>query len=651
MESRRVMDASRQGPRRGTRGPEVGSNRLSSSFPPRGHSHRDREFRAPRRKSRTDAPSNPQTRPQVVSKRATPPIILETPQTLSPIGSNTTSSPEALLSWELLPPHEEVVEGCKVFWTSLIQVGFIPKRLFLERLSKDRSSISLFFILSILSVSARFTPSLIRRYGDCSSAGDYFIHHASRLVGQVLYEPTLENVQALFLLALAQYAQGDRTRSSMNMGIAVRMAGILRLHREETYVLPEHVSTDEAVQSEMARRTFWVLETQDHLHSGHASPLPFAPSDITALLPSDESDFAFGRVPKQRAALAGTKAAELNPQLTSLPSRSLFATLLEAHSHWGNVARKACRTDLSNDSVKPWDSGSDFARIIQTLNDWEAGLPDKHCWSVWNLRGYCAEELHLAYMSVVMATRLNHVVIRRIYLDDILAAASGTSQDDAPPSFWRNVAEDMFTNVCALHERIGTFISLRSENEGFPAMLLFSLYVCGTLAIQLLRWPHLAPRYASKAESIASGSLEILGDLQHIWPLASRWTNSLRRSAAYLQSRDGIDLPAFIPSTQFEDRIANSEDLQLPSIHSANSPRNIDTANLEVLSMAVSSRSQMEMMGSNEDLIDPSLTLTPTIRPLGDAFETELAEFLLGRTHMGMMNDWVSERFSVTQSF
>jgi hypothetical protein len=550
-----------------------------------------------------------------------------------------------------LPPHDEVVEGCKIFWTSLIQVGFIPKRLFLERLSKDRSSISLFFILSILSVSARFSPTLIKRYGDCASAGDYFIWHASRMVGQILYSPTLENIQALFLLALAQYAQGDRTRSSMNMGIAVRMAGILRLHREETYVLPENVSTDEAVQSEMARRTFWVLETQDHLHSGHASPLPFAPSDITALLPSDESDFAFGRIPKQRAALAGTKAAELNPHLTSLPSRSLFATLLEAHSHWGNVARKACRTDLSNDSVKPWHSGSDFACIIQTLNDWEAGLPDKHCWSVWNLRGYLAEELHLAYMSVVMATRLNNVVIRRIYLDDILTAASGTSQDDAPLNFWRDVADDMFTNVCALHERLGKFISLRSENEGFPAMLLFSLYVCGTLAIQLLKWPQLAPRHHPKAEPIASASLKILGDLQHIWPLASRWTNSLRRSAACLQTRDSIDLPLMTSPAHYDDRMPNPEDLHLLSAHSAGSSTDIDTANLEVLSMAGSSRSQMEMMGNNEDLIDPSLTLTPTIRPLGDAFETEIAEFLLGRTHMGMMNDWVPERFSVTRDW
>lgn len=42
----------------------------------------------------------------------------------------------------------------------------------------------------------------------------------------------------------------------------MKVAGILRLHREETYNLPPKATTDDIVDSETARRTFWVLESK-----------------------------------------------------------------------------------------------------------------------------------------------------------------------------------------------------------------------------------------------------------------------------------------------------------------------------------------------------------------------------------------------------
>ncbi len=77
--------------------------------------------------------------------------------------------------WDLLPPHEEVVEACKVFMNCYFQLGFLPKRLFLDRLENDRESISVFLLLCILSVSARFTPSLVARYGGHEKAMKDFV--------------------------------------------------------------------------------------------------------------------------------------------------------------------------------------------------------------------------------------------------------------------------------------------------------------------------------------------------------------------------------------------------------------------------------------------------------------------------------------------
>lgn len=92
----------------------------------------------------------------------------------------------------------------------------MPKALFLERLTKDRRSVSAFLLLSILSISARFTHSLIRRYGADGKAGEHFMRCAGKLVPEEMYEPSLERAQAFFLLGIAEWGRGARHRSSVS---------------------------------------------------------------------------------------------------------------------------------------------------------------------------------------------------------------------------------------------------------------------------------------------------------------------------------------------------------------------------------------------------------------------------------------------------
>jgi hypothetical protein len=95
-------------------------------------------------------------------------------------------------------------------------VGFIPKALFLERLARGRRSVSGFLLLSVLSISARFTPSLIRRYGVDGKAGEHFMKSAGQLVGDEMYEPTLDRAQPFFLLGIAEWGRGAKNRSSVS---------------------------------------------------------------------------------------------------------------------------------------------------------------------------------------------------------------------------------------------------------------------------------------------------------------------------------------------------------------------------------------------------------------------------------------------------
>jgi len=113
--------------------------------------------------------------------------------------------------WELLPPLPEVVEGVKTFTRHYFQLGFIPKQQFPLRLHQAPGDANVFLLLSILSISARFTPALAERYGSGMKAAEMFMDRAARLACSKLYQPSLEICQAFYLLSIAQ--QGDAMKN------------------------------------------------------------------------------------------------------------------------------------------------------------------------------------------------------------------------------------------------------------------------------------------------------------------------------------------------------------------------------------------------------------------------------------------------------
>ncbi|TVY35984.1 hypothetical protein LSUB1_G002953 [Lachnellula subtilissima] len=479
--------------------------------------------------------------------------------------------------WNVLPPFEEVVEGCRTFFTTCFQLGFLPKAIFLERLAVDRKSIGVFFLLSILSVSARFTKCLIDRYGDANKAIDYFIMKASELLPSEIYNPSLERTQAFFLLGVSEWTQGNRTRSALDShgnccpkyATLNNYKNVLLISRgqwPESNIFTEKRAIFFPKVQQLQRSLILKLldvhsgsyrASQDHLYSEHNAAVSFPLTDITALLPSDETDFAYGAIPQQRAALQGIQAALKNPELCSLQSRSPFATLIEAHSHWGEIARRAGRAsrnerERADERVKPWERASEYSQVTKTLKEWEEHVPARHRWSLINLRGHKAEFLDLAYLSQTMVVRINNIVIRRIYLEDILESRLGTSSSEyAVPEFWTQMSHELFTNVYNLHEQFDTWFTLRSADEGIPSIVVFGVYICGSLASYLWKWPQLCPQLAEGAEGILNRSLEVLAALMDRLPHVSKWLHALQKIAVPLQARGAIDGHLLQPEKSF----------------------------------------------------------------------------------------------------
>jgi Fungal specific transcription factor domain len=510
------------------------------SFPKRGEADSDRDWRASIRARKLS------------SAESTEPPVGGSDQLYSPdfstIRGTSTSSdrarPISELSKQLQPPTDtEIIDSCQVFVTSYFQLGFIPKATFSERIAKKE--VSEFLILCILCLSARFTPSLVAKYGTGQKATEYFTHQALQLVPQKMYSPNLENTQGFFLLSIAEWGNGDKDRSSIHMGIAVRMAAMLRLHREETYDLSRGASRESVINAEMGRRTFWMIQSQDNLHSGYNSPGPFSLEDITALLPCEESDFLFGLRPSERAALRGTPPATANPSLADSPKRSLFATLIQAHSLWGQVARRArVPSKDTSASSPPIASSTDYMRLVQALKYFEDHVPQQQRWSIWSLRVWKDLGFELAYLSVVMMLRLGNIIIRRIYLEDMKACLTDASVDPSVREFWKVAANELFQNVEELYEQIDSTFSIRSRAQAYPAILVLPVYVCGSLALNLWQCPELCPSLSGKAAEMLTQCLHFISELQLAWPMARQWQKGLQQAATPLS---GGPSPASTP--------------------------------------------------------------------------------------------------------
>lgn len=128
--------------------------------------------------------------------------------------------------WDNLPPLGDLIDGVNRFTRHYFQLGFIPKVAFPERLQKDHLSVNLFLVLSILSISARLSPSLRATYGTGVKAAEFFMERASEIaIGEIYQEPSLERCQAFYLLSIAQQGSGLRNASYVSHQRLTRTQG------------------------------------------------------------------------------------------------------------------------------------------------------------------------------------------------------------------------------------------------------------------------------------------------------------------------------------------------------------------------------------------------------------------------------------------
>lgn len=502
-------------------------------FPARGEVDVERTHRRKRAKQahRGDEAASPKHCPSPQRSRSVASSTLPSADATSVLVHDSVDVVKPSTAAAELPEPLEIIQAIESFSKCYFQISFLPQAFLLENIKERPECISRFLLLSILTVAAPWTSTFVKKYGGSRQAGEHFYGQAKMMLATEMLKPTLQACQSFFLLSIYQWGHGNSEEASMLVSVSVRMLGLLGLHRESSYTLGPNASSEEVTMSEVARRSFWAVVTHEHLASGLNRLASIRLDEIETLLPGDESDFSFGVQTDERVSLHGTIPYNRDPSTATSYPRSLFASMVQSHALWAKVAQWACQGTRD----KPWLPSSDFARLQEELEVWYNGLPPRQRWSKQNLRGMLAEGKDIPFLSHICCYKLAGVVLRRKYLASMAAALEpdGTLDESilAPEGFWQEMAKDMVQKSYDLISTIDDFFKLRATKLGFAAILIFGLYISGSVCLYLQRWPTLCPQEVPHATRYLELAIETLSDIGSSWPMATAWHESLRNSA------------------------------------------------------------------------------------------------------------------------
>ena len=191
--------------------------------------------------------------------------------------------------------------------------------------------------LGILSLAAQFHPVVVHHYAPGAArqsvsgrdavvaeafTSEFYasaLRHTLFSNSTAIIRPSLAYVQALLMLSLYETGRGHGSAAYMCLGLAVRGASVLELHREDArphlrttkevawlglqtqtcydrdVELLDPDSTEAFVDEEMRRRTFWSCLFLDQYLSGTESrPAMIRPETLRLQLPCGEKAWVFG---------------------------------------------------------------------------------------------------------------------------------------------------------------------------------------------------------------------------------------------------------------------------------------------------------------------------------------------------------------------
>ncbi|KAK4496296.1 hypothetical protein PRZ48_012276 [Zasmidium cellare] len=402
------------------------------------------------------------------------------------------------------PVHEALAFTDALLDTFFARVHNKPYYILDETATRQRlrdGRLPRFLVNAIHAVSLRYVPHLCGgHHGAIRSSQDYVMRSRAEID---VDEPSIDNLQALLLLAMANFQNGKGKRCYMVLTHAVSMSFALNLHRE----LPSElrISTSER---EGRRKLFWTCYLMDRFTvSGSKRPSLVSDESIHLRLPGWQAPGSQVWVdghyfPNGSSLTYATGAAN--------PGQGSNSMLVEIVRVLGVTNRYLAAGGVKGDSHFPWHAQSTLSRIRSDLDYWAAATQDVFT-SIDTLFG--SHDSSTLVLSKLIY-HLIHCLIYRPFLPVDLAELSGTGQNQS----WQIEA----TNLCFLHANaIAELVEIGKNTAllDWPSFVGYCICTAGTIHVH-------GAHYMSyrDGDAFCHSSEFLAREMAQLFELRSIWT-------------------------------------------------------------------------------------------------------------------------------
>ncbi|UKZ92324.1 uncharacterized protein TrAFT101_007284 [Trichoderma asperellum] len=423
-----------------------------------------------------------------------------------------------------------------------------------------------FLFNAIAAVAARHTPHP-NGFRAAVKLGDDYASRARSAID--IDEPSIDNLQAIVLLAIAYTASGKGRKAFMLITNAIGMIMALELHREmdsQAQISP--------MERETRRQLFWSCYLLDRFSaSGSKRPSLIGDDCIALRLPS-WSPVVSGMPVNGDFFICGSNLQYF--QGSGKKSQGTSGMLIDITRILGVTNRYLAAGGVKGDSHFPWHSLSNLSKIRQDLDVWASGTDGVFA-STDVLFGQ-TDSTVLVLCKLIY--HLIHCLIYRPFLPISLAELAGNGQHQS----WQIEA----TNMCFFHANAITELAemgRQMQSIEWPSFVGYCICTAGTVHIH---GAHYGKQGTSGEMSVFSSSadflsreMQFLSDLRFTWAIVQHQRDMLRR--LYEAHRELVktltgNAMRYTPGFQLEDffdRYSNIGGPGGPTFH-------FDTANLSL---------------------------------------------------------------------
>jgi hypothetical protein len=327
-------------------------------------------------------------------------------------------------------------------------------------------------------------------------------------------------------LGLHEFGTCHGGRSWALGGQAIRMAFALQLHKDLEYD-PSKRGAKVAlsfVDREIRRRIMWACFLMDRFNSsGSDRPMFIKEESIKIQLPVKESYFQLD-MPAQAESLDGSSPLADSPGCNysnqARENMGVAAYTIRVIAIWGHVVTYLHQGGKDTDPYPPWNELSNYARLVQQINDLERTLPDSLQYSTDNLSLHTTEKTASQFLLLHLSIQQNILFLHKSA--GTLANSSGIK--NTPPEFLSQASSQLVAAANKISEILRDAeqakCSVTAPFAGYCAFSATNTHILGIFSGN--------PRLKATAEVNAGININFLRKTMRYWGMFHWMVENIR---------------------------------------------------------------------------------------------------------------------------